>query len=532
MSDATRTPTTHDARRQVEAAFDSGDLATAKALAAQLALRVHLGPWEHFALGRVALATGESVSAVKHLEVAHEQRPEEGAILTELAAAYAARRNWRAAADTVAKAIALRADIPAVHERHAIYLSNAGETDAAKAALERALALDPKSPSALTLMGEWLISAGDNESARAYFERAVAHLPGHPASVSNLALLEEKAGRRDAAMTLLSQVRGTSQEEAQARRRIGLLRLSQGDLVEGWPAYAARLKLKDYKSWQHLVKVPYWSGESLSDSHVLVWTDQGLGEQILTAGLIPELVALAHEVTLACDPRLVPLFARSFPGVRVMSLNDLKDDDAVRSDINIQATISELGQVLRPSADRFPAAAPYLVADGQRTEALRARVQDGESDRPLVGISWRSSNPLAGDAKSTSLADHWNGVLAVPGVRFVSLQYGDTEKDISASGANIVTLPDLDMTRDVDGFAALCAAMDLVVSTSNTSVHVAGALGKPVLAVLPQHYGRPWYWFSAGDTAPWYPDVTLFRSTGDWSEVLEQVAAKLALIPK
>jgi tetratricopeptide (TPR) repeat protein len=520
---------TPDLRKQAEAAFEAGDLNQAKSLAADLARRTHLGPWEHFTLGRIALAAGDAKGAVTRLETALAARPGEGALLIELASAYAARKRWREAADTLVRALPQRSNVAALHERHATYLRNAGDAKAANAALERALDLEPTSASALTQKGEWRMADGDEKAARVWFDRPVDADSGSLAALSNLALLEEKACHLDAAIRLLKQVQGTPQDEARAHHRSGLLLLAQSMFAEGWPAYAARLKTKAYVSWQHLVEAPYWSGEDLSAKHLLVWTDQGLGEQILTAGFFPELVSLAEQVTIACDPRLVPLFKRCFAGMTVMSLNDLKDDTATRSAIGVQATISELGAQLRSAPDRFPAAGPYLLPDPVRVAALRARLSEQADGKPLVGISWRSANPLAGDAKSTSLAEHWGGVLKRDDVRFVSLQYGDTADELAAfeqtAAVSILRIGELDMTRDVDGFAALTAAMDAVLSTSNTTVHVAGALGKRVTAILPPAYVRPWYWFDRGDTSLWYPAVKLVRSDGDWRAAV-QVAAE------
>ncbi len=524
---------TPELRQQTEAAFEAGDLKRAQDLAAKLSARTYLGPWEQFTLGRIALATRDAKQAVTRLEAARDEMPNEGVILAELAAAYAARKRWSLAAETLGQAIAQRDDVAALQERYAVYLRNAGQTQAAEAALSRAFELNPKSPSVVTLQGEWRLETGDEGMARDLFERAIDLQPGHPPSLTNLALLEEKTGRLDTALRLLAQVKGTRQDEARAQHRSGVLLLTQSMFAQGWPAYAARLRTWAYASWQHLVQAPYWSGEDLSDKHLLVWIDQGLGEQVLTAGFFPELVARAGQVTIACDPRLVPLFQRSFAGMAVMSLNDLKDDEEARAAIDVQATISELGMQLRAAPGQFPAAVPYLVPDPVRAEALRSRLKDAADGLPLVGISWRSANPLAGDAKSTSLSEHWVEILKRDDVRFVSLQYGDTAEELTAAeqaaGVSILRVEELDITTDVDGFAALTAAMDAVLSTSNTTVHVAGALGKPTAAILPSAYGRPWYWFEHGDTSPWYPAVKLVRSEGDWRAAVQAAVEALKI---
>jgi hypothetical protein len=156
----------------------------------------------------------------------------------------------------------------------------------------------------------------------------------------------------------------------------------------------------------------------------------------------------------------------------------------------------------------------------------------GEEGTALIGISWRSTNPLAGPEKSIALSPDWYPVLQQKGVRFVSLQYGDVTEELAEvqreAGIEILCDPSLDPTRDVDGFAALVAAMDLVISTSNTTVHVAGGMGIPTWILVPPAYGRPWYWFEKGETSPWYPGVRLLRSQGDWRALMTQAAENLA----
>jgi ADP-heptose:LPS heptosyltransferase len=80
---------------------------------------------------------------------------------------------------------------------------------------------------------------------------------------------------------------------------------------------------------------------------------------------------------------------------------------------------------------------------------------------------------------------------------------------------------------DLDGFAAQVAALDLVITISNTTAHVAGALGVPCWVLLPSGLGENWYWFLDRDDSPWYPSVRLFRQSepGVWTDVINNVGA-------
>ncbi len=202
-----------------------------------------------------------------------------------------------------------------------------------------------------------------------------------------------------------------------------------GRLKEGWSDYARRLKSKAYKSWQYALRVPYWAGKDISSKHLVVWMDQGLGEQILTASLIPEVLSRAGAVTLACDPRLCSLFERSFPGVRVVSLEATRNKGEALGQIDIQASISELGTCLRPVLTSFLDPSPFLIPDVEQVALLKQKLHGSES-RPLVGVSWRSANPLAGQEKSTDLIKHWASVLSCHDVRFVSIQYGRQNRSL------------------------------------------------------------------------------------------------------
>jgi ADP-heptose:LPS heptosyltransferase len=114
---------------------------------------------------------------------------------------------------------------------------------------------------------------------------------------------------------------------------------------------------------------------------------------------------------------------------------------------------------------------------------------------------------------------------------FVSLQYGDCRADLEAVrrdvGVEILHDESVDPLKDLDDFAAQTAAMDLVISIDNSTVHMAGALDVPVWAMLPAV--PDWRWMLDRSDSPWYPSVRLFRqaTAGEWGPVIERVAEEL-----
>jgi ADP-heptose:LPS heptosyltransferase len=151
----------------------------------------------------------------------------------------------------------------------------------------------------------------------------------------------------------------------------------------------------------------------------------------------------------------------------------------------------------------------------------------------IVGLSWYSRNAEFGVQKTLSL-DLLAPLLATPGLRFVDLQYGDTDTARTAirrnTGVDITRVASVDNWEDVDGFAALVNACDLIVTISNSTAHIAGALGKDALLMLPHSQGRFWFWQNDRDDTLFYPGVRVFRqhASGDWSQVIKNVCAAAA----
>jgi hypothetical protein len=118
---------------------------------------------------------------------------------------------------------------------------------------------------------------------------------------------------------------------------------------------------------------------------------------------------------------------------------------------------------------------------------------------------------------------------------FVNLQYGDCRADLARVkkqlGVEVYQDPDVDAFSDIDGLFAQIAATDLVITTSNTTAHIAGAQNKPVWILLPVGGGLPWYWFLRRSDSPWYPSARLIRAQSKesawWTVPVASAAAML-----
>jgi len=299
--------------------------------------------------------------------------------------------------------------------------------------------------------------------------------------------------------------------------------LQSGLFERGWQQYEWRFKTGNYKSTPLAAYLPHWrTGDNAK--RLLIWAEQGVGDEILFAGLLPETSRLSSNVWAMVDSRLIPLFARSMPSIQFLPYN-LKIAEEL---FDTQIPMGRLGRYLRKStADFRNARRGYLVAENTRANLLKQELCP--TGNILCGISWKSNNKSIGSEKSLNL-DDLKPVLEIENLTSVNLQYGDTNEEVKSlkaqTGIELKQCISVDNYKDLDGLAALIEACDIVVTTSNTTAHMAGAIGKNTFLILPSGKGLLWYWGNERDQRNlWSPSIRSFRQDriGDWASVIDRV---------
>jgi tetratricopeptide (TPR) repeat protein len=412
-----------------------------------------------------------------------------------------------------------------IHSNRGAVLQKLERLDEALAGHDRALASNPRNVEAHNNRGSVLQDLGRYVEALEAHRRALALDPNNANAYHNAGIALHYLGRSDEALASYSRAIALQPGYADPRWNRSLVNLSLERFAEGWVDFESRWAAvpdQRYRDYQQ----PRWNGAPVKGT-LLSWADAGLGDEILFASMAGDLRRHADKVVLELDARLVPLFTRALPDVEVIA----RGKELYGGRVDAQIPLSSLGPYLRKSPAEFPQRRCYLSADPERTAALRQRLAgDGQF---VIGLSWSSKNVKFGKAKSLSLADLVS-LMPVSGVRMVDLQYGDTTAERAAvereSGVRIEHLPDIDNTHDIDGLAALVSACDMVVTVSNTTAHLAGALGRPTWVLMSRGHSRFWYWFTDREDSLWYRDVRLFRqrTPGDWAPVLARVRDELA----
>ncbi len=488
----------------------------------------------HGERGDVLAALGRHEEAVACYDAALALEPTSVEDWNRRASACVRLRRFADALASFERVIAFRPDDADAHNNRAQSLIHLGREREALQGLERALAINPDHAAALATRANLLNTLGRHEEARATAERLLSRVPDHRGGL--VAYSDALAGLdlTEEAIAGLERLLALRPDDSVNKYCKSLLLLNLGRLKEGWPLYEERWNI-GFGHERRNYPQPMFDG-GFCRGTVLAWGEHGLGDQILYASMLDDLCRQAAGVVIEVEPRLVPLLARSFPSVEVVGRGFGADPPLYPGRVDAQVAMGSLGAIFRQSLADFPRRQHgYLVADAARRQSLRTRLAgDG---RCVVGVSWRSVNPQTGMSKSASLLD-FAPLMRLPHCRFVDLQYGDTRQDRAdcqkALGVPVERLPDIDNTNDIDGLAALIAACDLVVTVSNTTAHLAGALGVPTWVMVPSGYARIWYWFKGEERSLWYPEVRVLRKAvgQSWQELMAIVAAELARRPE
>ena len=406
----------------------------------------------------------------------------------------------------------------------------AGQLERAIACLQDALHLAPGRSELELDLALNLLETGRLHEALALYQGVVAREPGNALGQLRLGHALELTGEFDAAMACYERAIAIDPAAVQAHVNRAVLRLLRGDFEGGWPEYEWRLREPSHAALYGRFPQPTWEGAALAGRGLLVYAEQGLGDEIMYASCIPELLAQGARVTLDCEPRLAALFARSFPGATVRPGVQQTTPEWARAGAlpELKLPIASLPLHLRRSAAAFPRHAGYLRADPARVAAWRERLA-ALGPGPAVGLAWRGGVPKTGRAYRSLALGQLLPVLRTPGLHFVCLQHDECRPELAQlrqqHGVAVAHWPGA--LADLDETAALVCALALTVTVCTTVAHLAGALGRPVWVLAPlkpeARYGL------AGQTMAWYPAARLFRqgAFGDWNGPLEALAAAL-----
>jgi len=467
------------------------------------------------------------------------------------------RKQYHAALELIGKAIAGNRRIPQFHNTLGAVLKAVGKFEEAIAAYEEAVLLNPTYAEAYYNMGNALQSQGRYDPAVEKYKQAVSLKPDYAEAYNNMAIVQQMQGRHAEAIQNCSQAirlkpnyaeayntRASAlqmqgqhakaieyykrtlllkPDYAEAHVNLGMTLLLTGKFVEGWAEYRWRRYTKK-AIYPHRYEMPRWDGSPFPEKKLFVHYEQGLGDNLQFVRYLPKVKARGGTVIFEVKKSLLGLL-RGFPGI----------DELVEASFNVKPTVEfdfytsllDLPRIFGTTLETIPAEVPYLYADPRKVEYWRNKLAE---DGFKVGIVWAGSAKHSNDRWRSCVLKRFAPLAKIDGVRLYGLQKGKAAEQVKELAGKMSLMNLADELNDFTDTAGVIENLDLVISVDTAVLHLAGAMGKPVWALLP--FAPDWRWMLNRDDSPWYPTMRLFRQrrSGNWDDVFQRVTDELKTI--
>ncbi len=509
-------------------------------------------------LGLVRLDRGEITLAVDVLETAVIKDSRSPLAQLNLGNALRAAGRLEEAAARYRTAAGIAPELAEAHKNLGLLAQLAGRDAEAVAAYERALATAPSDVDVLTNLGVlylkhdrvqdaiatqaravavaprvadgWLNggtalqAAGRLDEALQYFMRAAA-LSAGPEPLTAMGSLAAERGDFALAVELHDQAVARDPERPDSRWNRSLALIGRGDIPTGWDEYEWRWKASTRPAEYRNYPWPAYQGEDLAGKRMLIWREQGLGDELMFLTCLDDVVRAGAQVTVAVSPRLVSLVERAFPAVRVVP--DSVVSILTSGSFDCHLPMGSLPRFWRRTHEAFASGA-YLRPRPDLVERWADRLASLPAG-PKVGVCWRSGLLSAERQRHYAPLAAWAPVWRVQGVTWINLQYDDCEVELieveRMHGVRVHRWPDEDLKQDLESVVGLLASLDAVVTAPTAVSSLAGASG---IRTWQTDGGNDWTVFGR-DRSPWWPTIGLMRKGhgGDWQSVLQALAADL-----
>lgn len=361
-----------------------------------------------------------------------------------------------------------------------------------------------------------LRNQGRKDEAKEFLS-ACAAKPGfadNPSALVNFGALLFDLSQFDRAEEVLKKALHLNPKHVDGNWNLSLSRLAQRKWEKGWRGHKWGFAAKQRAARPYVHRYREWSGEDLKGKTLLVWGEQGLGDELMFATCLNDLDC---KLVYDCHPRLETTMKRSFPNAHVHG-GRKSQDWAWLDEIHVDyhAPIGRIPEFTRPTDESFEVE-PYLKPDPGRVAYWQSKIPG-----PRIGFTWKGGAPQTG-SHDRSIRIGQLAPLFQLDANWVCLQYGDCWREVEEM-SSFDLFYDAAAIEDFDEQINLTAACDLVVSVVQTSVHVAGSLGVPTFCLTPQR--RPWK-FPTGGNMPWHPSVRQFHQVTDWTSVIANVRKEI-----
>lgn len=407
-----------------------------------------------------------------------------------------------------------------------VALHNKGKVDEAIDAYNQAINIKPDYAEAYNNLGASLQQKNELKEAINAYNKALNIKPVYTEAYNNRGTALQHQGKWEEAIDAFRKAITIKPDYAEAHHNLSFALLNSGRLKEGLEEYEWRWKVSKNAAQYRQFSQPMWDGkEKLKDKTILLWCEQGVGDTINWASRLPLIASQSKHCILECQEKLIPLLARSFPDVEIRAED--RRNDARRNDCDFHIPMGSLYKYFISEIAHQTKIEAFLVPDPARINFWRGRLE-ALGDGPFIGVSWKSADLSQKRLPNYAPISDWSPIFEIPGVTFINLQYANYSDDLNEIkdrfGVIVHNFDDLDHFNDLDDVAALCAALDMVVSTKITVPLISAGVG--TFTNLANWEQSPWNNFLLNPAGPM---VDIFdKNTSDtWHDVFKKISKNL-----
>ena len=430
-------------------------------------------------MGNVLKDHGKLEEAIEAYNKALDIKPDYADAYNNMGHALIEQGKLEEAIEAYNKALDIKPDYADAYCNMGNALKDQSKLEEAIDAYNKALAIKPNYAEAYSNMGNALKDQGKPVEAIEAYNKALDIKPDYADALRNMGVAFMDQGKLEQAIEAYNKALDIKPDYAEVHENMSFALLNNGSLDEGLEKYEWRWKTDGNITRKRQFSRPMWDGkEILKGKKVLLWCEQGVGDTINWSSRLPLISAMAAHCILECPDKLVPLMARSFPNIEVK--REDRNNDEYRNDFDYHLPLGSIYRHFVPEILKDVKPDAFLLPDPIRVEYWTKRLRSlGEG--PYVGVSWKSADMSPKRLPNYAPLADWSPIFTTPSVTFINLQYTDFTDDLieiqNKFGVTVHNFDDLNHFDDLDDVAALCAALDMVVSTKITVPLISAGVG-------------------------------------------------------
>ena len=397
------------------------------------------------------------------------------------------------------------------------YLELMDPTNAIKI-LELGIKINPGFVNAYNNLGTAYNKIGEYKKAIEIYLKILEKNPEHKDVNSNLALSYFNNKNYIQAEKYFLKTNKINPNDMNFKKNFAHFLLYKKDYSRAWHYWDERLNKDEYyinRNWKNKIRKFVFTGSELKKGDkLLIIKEQGIGDEILYSTIYKDLINQFPDCLIETEERLISLFKRSYSAEKnIIPFLSLSNDSVNLKKFDKVIFAGSLGKFFRKDVNDFSSKS-YLEPLKENVGYVSSLLNQYKGIK--IGLSWKSKREFYGEGKSININD-FESLLTIPNSHFINLQYGNIDEDlkqiINNDKFNLLTLKNIDLMNDFEKISALLRSLDLFITVSNSTAHLAGALNVPTILIKPKSFAIFHYWNQSESKTPWYDSIELVEQS-------------------